>query len=707
MAKQDFASRFRLPTSTPSVAESSNVLHSLEEVLGGENARVRDDAVVTRLRNNYTPGELVAARILKSMGDVEAHKPIIALMMTLDPNICTRLCQAITSNRGNVLPSQITNWPREGSADELKAALMLGKPSGLRPVTQYNMAAVFHTLGAGRSGATLDLQLAGGRATWSYRKGEETDCPKFTYALGDGSAANFIGFDSFMDTLVNDGHQIIKCFSDPYTGFILAYFRCAMTMSYNGSIRKMEFHRHVGSERMLYSLRKTNALLFHPEKGPFAKVLANLLAHYSSLVVESNPVDDMAWLWENRPADTETLASYVDVIKAFRESWDTNFADKIELLEGDFIDALSNLPSGHSHSPGKFSPCGFSQALSQLTEARSYRGSSSDFLNDEAKDVGLRPHGMGDSAVDLEFRYVPVFDELFARGFRKAAIYISGRDFPLVEYYKKKGMEITVYTTERNTPFTVRDFLGESVYLHGDEAVVVDVIPNSINEGGMSTQANEWNSNRVVYARMAECAAKEMVVFARPLVAREAKDVYHFDSVKFAKYFVKWPGVSVQFRPCRAHNGEFVLYLTQGKTSTQLEVLELNPTEKEQVFEALASVIAARVHLANDMRTYAVPCGRWTYVPRSAETEAFWNHIYSIRASPEVRLARREISASSSAASFGEPVSGINIALMPAALQMGLARRKGPVIAAAAPPPAPSAVPPQDEGSTSVDLQLD
>jgi len=355
-------------------------------------------------------------------------------------------------------------------------------------------------------------------------------------------------------------------------------------------------------------------------------------------------------------------------------------------------------------------------AIDELIRARAYRGkrdgrTAAAVLNTTMKYVGLEPSGPDFSAVGDLARHVPIIEEAMAQGFTEVDLYIHGREFVLVDYFKNKGVTLNVFTTAMNSPFVTRDFYTDGPHRNmANVFMIVDYLPAAQSDKGVEPLILEWNAHAAVLDKVGIHKIGNIALFHRlslqKLSSSAKNPTYGIADIKMADQLKHWPVIGVGFKGVRHHNGEFVLYCLDGKDrvpvgkeESKINFVELKTETQRQVFVGqLARIVASRVHIANQARTFAIPCGRWMFdvlpVPlpdgRSVNADLAFEKLIALRMSDTVKSSRAEIVTISRANEFGE---GVKIGDAPS--PDFLALLKGPRKIAAAAPPAPA---PEGEG---------
>jgi hypothetical protein len=683
--------------------------------------------LVGRIRSQYTIQEISGTRIYRHCGEVTEHKPIINALMLLPAVERNKLCTAMSGFTSNVPPGPVSTFIEVGNVDELKAAQEVGQAGKVETITKYELASKLCKLGPGNSGARINYQSEPGRRIWKYLLPNGESLAEMWHGVADFAYGSIEGADEFFKALVADGHDVMKCFGNPYEDFFIMIFAATYAMRWDGNAKKMIINTRPGIEEMSLAVktskeRSVTVRLLDETRGAFKEIMDKYRRHFSSLPVLSSPADQLAWLWEHRPTNSTILGlaeTYSELINTFASAWDQHFRNAVMALECDFIEtfALSQAPDSFV---GKLTPCSLTNAIDMLIKSRSYRGktdgnTAAAVLNTSMKYVGLEPAGPNFTAVGDLARYVPVIEEAMSQGFSEIDIYIHGREFGLIEHFKNLGVTVNVFTNAQNSAFTTRDFYTDGPSRVATNVfVVVDYLPKSESEKGVEPLVLDWNAHGAVLDKIGVQKIKNVAVFHRLSLNKMGSTknpTYGVADLKMADQIKHWPMVGVGFRGVRHHNGEFVLFAFDGVERPPIKNQEGNvnyvglATEGQRLvfISQLARVIASRIAVANQARTYAIPCGRWMYdtlvveLPngKKHDPSANFERLMGIRLSDAVKSSRAEITTVSHANEFGEgvrigdapPIEFLNLLKGPKKIDEFLAIRekKEPV----APPPTP------------------
>jgi hypothetical protein len=204
-----------------------------------------------------------------------------------------------------------------------------------------------------------------------------------------------------------------------------------------------------------------------------------------------------------------------------------------------------------------------------LEEARLYRGKKGGegiaaVLNEEGKQVGLDPLGVMAPLYDDMKRYIGVVDELVARGVKSVTIYTHRKSFDLSALASRVGIDFTVFTCHKNTPYPVRDFLYDGRDPTDRNAwVIVDVEPEWKSESGAHPTLTEWNAHQQILERVEASGIRSCAVFSRILSEKSGKTDYTPNVRKMGSLWSFAKEISFSFAGCHPHNGEYVVWLSR------------------------------------------------------------------------------------------------------------------------------------------------
>lgn len=668
-----------------------------EEVLPGPgllapgNSSVYDEKIVTKLRQEHTDHDICAQRIFLEAACLESQKSLIVDILRMPTISRMKFIQAFQSLAAHIPEGNVTKWPTYGNSDELRLAATRGRPAGAVELVRYTLLPQLLRFAPGKSGRRVYFNFIkkDGRDGWMrVAYGDPTKLNDVPLAAMEWALDEYAFFDltaqkEFFDVLREDGHEFICCFTSPILDFFAALFSAAYTGSWDGNLKRMKFVARPRVSSMAYTCDSSVYELLNPDRSPFKLVLQSMNLHYQSIEVNEGPKDQLAWLIQNIPEVVRSSqANFVELFRRLSQDW-LKYKDSVQLLEAGILSHLLALqPNGKNGVLG-FGPKTFSQGLQAISEARSYRGKLDGegvaaFLNEPAKQVGIDPFGPVYKCYESIRRYDPILANVQEMGMKSVSIYTHRGAPEAVALGAKRGLDVKVYSVLKNQAGIPRDFVYDGLAPDDkSEFRIVDVIPNESGVSGQNTTVTEWNAAYSVLTKIKESGMREFAFFARLPSIKSGNDqyAYRFEEAKFIRDIRTFKNIAFTFGGVRAHNGEFLYWSSDRATDTkQITWIKLE-TDKDasMVTSWINMVVPARIALANDLRTWAVPCGviMFDVGPRTFNVQGERDlepvetispvdisaNALELRQHPSVRAIHAEAHVQSTAASFGDSVA--------------------------------------------------